>query len=203
MSGPWPEGPVTLRSPSSLALVAAHLVPMFGVQFLGWNIGDVLLIAWGDVAVLGVFTLLKVAAVDRRWFLLRGPFALIAIAFLLAALLGIILALEHEVRMLETGQYASADYTAMAWALAPAVAAFVVSHGTSFVLDFLRRREFEHVSSEAVAKQFFQRALPLLAIAMLTGFVLSAFGNVTLLLLAVIAIRLAADLGMHLLEHRT
>lgn len=193
--------PVTLRSPSSLAIIAAHAWPMVGVTLLGWNIGDVLLLAWGEAAVVGVFTLLKVAMVDRKWFLLRGPFVLVAIAFVLAALLGIVLAIAHEVEKLKSGSYTPQDFGAIARDLGPALAVFFVSHATSFALDFLGRREYEHRSSEDIGLAFFRRVMPLLGVAFLAAFIVSAFGNVAVLLLLVVVVKLAVDLLMHLGEH--
>lgn len=197
-----PPTPVTLRSPSSLALIAAHLWPMAGVLFLGWNIGDVLLLAWGEAAAMGVFTLIKVAMVDRRWFLLRGPFVLIAIAFVLAGLLGIVLAIAHEVEKLRSGSYSPQDFGALARELAPPLAMFVASHLSSFVLDFVGRREYEHRSSEEIGKAFFKRVAPIFVVAFLAAFVVSAFGDVPVLLLLVVIAKLGMDLLMHLGEHQ-
>ena len=66
--------PVTLTSPSTLALIIANLVPIAGMIFLGWNLSDVMVLYWAESAVSGFFNLCKIAVIGHWMALLAGPF---------------------------------------------------------------------------------------------------------------------------------
>ncbi|MFA6549262.1 MAG: DUF6498-containing protein, partial [Candidatus Margulisiibacteriota bacterium] len=44
---------------SSLALIIANAVPIFGVIFLGWETIDILFIYWFESLIIGIFNVLK------------------------------------------------------------------------------------------------------------------------------------------------
>lgn len=194
---------VTLTSPSTLALIAANVVPMAGLCLWGWNISDVLRLGLGEAVVIGVYTLIKAGVADGLLFLLRGPLAAFAFAFILLWLFGVIEMTAHEIDRLATGSYRRPDYVAIARDLAPALAAFVASHGVSFVTDFVGRREYRHRDSERIAITFFRHLVPLFAMALTTAFIVAAFGNVGAWFIIVIAIKLGLDLVAHLGEPGT
>jgi hypothetical protein len=194
--------PVTLTSPTTLLLIAANVVPMVGVLFLGWNIGDVLLLYWGESLVIGFYTLLKLGVVTKKWVLLHGPFFVIHFGFLLLWFLGVTLMISHEVDRLVAGHYRRQDFAAIAWNLAPALAAFFVSHGVSFVVNFLGGKEYEGRDARDLVIEPYRRVGPMLVMTLLAAFIVSAIGNVGPLLLIVVAIKLAADVAAHLSEHR-
>lgn len=182
-------------------MIAANLVPAAGLLFWDWNIGDLLLLGWGEAAVIGIYALIKVAVIDRRVFLIRGPLVAIAFAFMLLFLLGLVLMIAHEANRLATGTYQSQDVGALARSLAPALAVFVVSHGVSFVRDFIGRGEYLKRNSEEIGKDFFRHVMPLLCMAMTAAFIVAVFGNVGALFLVVVLIKLASEIPVHLREH--
>ncbi|MFC1689170.1 DUF6498-containing protein [Pseudomonadota bacterium] len=64
-----PKQPLTLSSPSSLALIVANLVPVAGAVFLGWKLSDVMVLYWAESAIIGFFNVCKIAVIGR-WFAL-------------------------------------------------------------------------------------------------------------------------------------
>ena len=66
--------PVTLSSLSTLTLIIANLAPIAGAVFLGWNLGDVMVLYWAESAVIGFFNVCKIAVIGRWYALLAGPF---------------------------------------------------------------------------------------------------------------------------------
>ena len=63
------EKTANLGAVSSLALIAANLVPLIGVLFYGWNVVFVLALFWIENLVIGLFNLLKMwtlAAANRQ-----------------------------------------------------------------------------------------------------------------------------------------
>jgi hypothetical protein len=67
-----PEEPAPRPLPrvSMLALIAANSIPLFGVLFGGWKLDEVMVLFWAESAVIGCYTLLKMAVVGK-W---RAPF---------------------------------------------------------------------------------------------------------------------------------
>ncbi len=59
---------------SMLALIVANLVPLFGVLFGGWKLEEVMVLFWAESAVIGCYTLLKMAVVGKWWATLTGMF---------------------------------------------------------------------------------------------------------------------------------
>ncbi len=75
----WPtitDQPVTLSSPSTLALIVANLAPVAGTVFFGWNLGEVMVLYWGESAIIGFYNLFKMAVINRWLMLFYGPFFL-------------------------------------------------------------------------------------------------------------------------------
>ena len=66
--------PVTLTSPSTLALIFANLVPLAGAAFLGWDMGKIMILYWAESAIIGVFNLLKMAVIVKWLIVFAGPF---------------------------------------------------------------------------------------------------------------------------------
>ncbi|GHA18511.1 hypothetical protein GCM10008090_30130 [Arenicella chitinivorans] len=63
------EKTAKLGAVSSLALIAANLVPLLGVLFYDWNVAFVLALFWIENLVIGLFNLLKMwtlALINRR-----------------------------------------------------------------------------------------------------------------------------------------
>lgn len=71
---PATSPPVNLTSPSTLTLILANLVPIAGVAFMHWDLGDVMLLFWTESAVIGFFNILKMAVIGKWGVLLAGPF---------------------------------------------------------------------------------------------------------------------------------
>ncbi len=68
--------PLTFASPSALVLIIANMIPLAGSAFLGWNLGDVMVLYWAESAIIGLFNLCKIIAISRWMALLVGPFLL-------------------------------------------------------------------------------------------------------------------------------
>ena len=59
---------------SSLALIAANLIPLIGVLLLDWRIGEIMLLFWAESAVIGFYTLCKMWRIGKWSVLFYGPF---------------------------------------------------------------------------------------------------------------------------------
>ena len=57
-----------------LALIAANMVPLLGVLFAGWDLAAVMVLFWAESAVIGFYTLLKMAVVGKWLAVFYGLF---------------------------------------------------------------------------------------------------------------------------------
>lgn len=65
--------PLTFTSPSTLALIFANLVPLAGAAFLGWDMGNIMILYWAESAIIGVFNLLKMTVIAKWAVLFAAP----------------------------------------------------------------------------------------------------------------------------------
>ena len=70
----FPRDPEVYRNPSVRALIAVNAIPLLGVLFFGWDMFTLISIYWLETAVIGFYTLVRIA-------LLSGPAALFLIPF--------------------------------------------------------------------------------------------------------------------------
>ncbi len=65
MPGGAPAAP-RLLSPATLILLAANLLPLTGVLFWGWDAFVILVLYWFETAIIGFWTLVRVATASRE-----------------------------------------------------------------------------------------------------------------------------------------
>ena len=71
---PVAAAPRRLPLASALALLAANLVPLAGVLLWGWKLHEVIVLFWAESAVIGFYTLLKMAVVGKWLAIFAGVF---------------------------------------------------------------------------------------------------------------------------------
>lgn len=82
------------------------------------------------------------------------------------------------------------------------IAALVVSHGVSFVVNYLGRREYLAVSPERQMVAVYGRVVALHLTILLGGFAALALGEPIWLLVVLVVAKTILDLGFHAREHR-
>lgn len=188
------------RSPSALALIAANLVPVVGVVFWQWDIGELMLLFWAESAVIGFYTLLKMARVGGWAVLFYGPFFTGHYGGFMAGHLLFIYGFFVQGQMDNT-DIPVADVVSNFVAMAPALLGFFISHGVSFVSNFIGRREFVGKNITTQMGEPYKRIIIMHVTIIFGGFLVMAFGSALPALLLLVALKLAADLRAHLREH--
>lgn len=189
------------QSPSALALIAANLVPLAGVFVADWNVGDLMLLFWAESAIIGIYNLLKMARVAGWTILFIGPFFIGHYGGFMVGHLLFIYTLF--INGLDGGtdvplHAVFADFVSMA----PALVAFVFSHGVSYVHNFLGRQEYLGRDANAQMGQPYKRIVIMHVTIIFGGFLVMALGSALPALLLLISLKLGADLYAHLREHR-
>ncbi|MCI5108185.1 MAG: DUF6498-containing protein [Pseudomonadales bacterium] len=190
----------SITSLSSLALIAANLLPLFGVLLLGWDIGELMLLFWAESAVIGFYNLLKMARVGKWAVLFFGPFFTGHFGgFMVVHLLfiyGFFINDPNAGTDIPVDQVL-ADFIA----LIPALLGFFLSHGISYVSNFLGRQEYLGMTINAQMGQPYKRIIVMHVTIIFGGFLVMALGSTLPALMLIIGLKLWTDLYSHLKEH--
>lgn len=199
------------RLPSVLVLVLANTIPLWGVLLLGWEAFPILFLFWAEGVVIGAFHVLKMlAARPTEWghwvmkvflvpffFVHYGMFAAGHVTFLIqmfggdatadlgfppdpAVLIGII------------------DRDHLTWPLA----AFVVSHGVSFFINYLGKGEFRRMVPVVMMMTPYARVMVMHLTLFAGGLLMMRAGDPAGGLVALVILKTILDLGAHLRERR-
>ena len=195
-------------TPSSVVLILANLIPLYGVVFLRWEVFPVILLFWFENVVIGFYNALKMtfARPDDigRWigkvfmipfFLFHyWMFTFVHGIFVLAIFGG------GTVEILDDPGpkwFVSALVGAgVAWA---AIALFV-SHGFSFAYNYVVRGEYRRATLENLMKQPYSRIVVLHVVIIASGFLVMALSLPAAGLALLVIFKIGLDIRAHLKE---
>lgn len=191
--------PVTWSSPSTLMLILANLVPVAGTVFLGWNLGDVMVLYWAESAVIGFYNLCKLVVISRWMALFSGIFfithfgAFMVVHFLF--LWGIFVKGFDDTSGGDLAEVA--QHFIELW---PALLALFISHGISFFTNFIGRREYQYRTANDQMGEPYSRIMVMHVVIIFGGGLAMLLGSPTPVLLLVIAGKIVFDVRAHLKE---
>jgi len=190
-------GPLSLGSPSTLMLILANLVPLAGAAFLGWDLGNVMVLYWAESAVIGFFNICKIIVIGRWFALLAAPFfaghfgGFMAIHFLFL----------YGIFVQGPGDFSGGDLSEvvhMFTSLWPALAMLFASHAFSFYTNFLGRKEFQSRSIQNQMSEPYRRIVFMHLVLIFGGGLTLILGESTPVLMIVITAKIWVDLRAHL-----
>jgi hypothetical protein len=194
--------------PSSVFfLLCANALPILGVLFGGWDLVEILFAYWAENAVIGFFSLFKmIFAPDdtRGWLIILTVFMkIIGCAFFIvhfggftAAHGAMLYAIFHEflnlqiqpLELLYMGRYV--------------VTALFISHGYSFVVNYLIKGERYQTKGNDPMFEPYRRVIVMhLTLVFGTGFIIF-LGQPFFMLLILVVLKIVVDLYAHLKERR-
>lgn len=199
---PRESPPPSPASPSGLALIGANLVPLVGVLFFGWDLASVMVLFWAESAVIGFYTVLKMAVVGKLAALFAAPFfvghfgGFMAIHFLF--IYGFFVrgfgatGPEPGVREALLGIFMPV------WS---SLAALFISHGVSFFTNFIGRREYAAAKMKDLTTAPYNRIVAMQFTLILGGWIVMVFKNPVPALALLVLLKTAVDLTAHRREH--
>ena len=203
------------------ALVVANLVPLWGILFANWDAFAILLLYWAENLAVGFYTILKMACVKvphpagHLGKLFAIPFFTVHYGGFIGIHGVFVLAFfRHEMDMGNMdwpcflvfpqilfrviGQMWSAMPPGM---LIPLICLFV-SHGISFVVNFLIKGEYAAIKPDAIMFQPYPRMIVMHVALIFGGFGVALLGSPLPVLVILIGIKTAIDVALHLGEHK-
>ncbi len=194
---------IKLTSGSTLALIAANLIPVAGALFLGWDLGLVLVLYWAESAIFGFYNLLKIAVIGRWFALMAGPFFLghfggfMAVHFLFLYTIfikGPAAATSEPTGLNEVWQ--------MFYGLWPPLLALFLSHGYSFLHNFVGRGEYRGRTINEQMSEPYSRIIFMHLVIIFGGGLTLVLGDSTPVLLLIMGLKILFDVRAHLREHQ-
>lgn len=193
----WRSG-VTTRRLSLGLLVLANLLPIPGIVVLKWDLFSILFFYWLESGVVGVYNVARMAMVrpvfgshgSNRGNRLAGVlFFMIHYSAFMAG---------HGVFIFELfGPVKLGAATVLIGILA-----LSVSHGGSFLLNFIGRKEYERVTLDQQMVAPYRRIMVMHVTIILCAFLLSLFGAPFITLMILVLLKIAIDVIAHVREHR-
>jgi hypothetical protein len=202
-----------------LALVLANLVPVFGVLYLGWDVGAIVVLYWMENLITGGYTLLRMFVTAR----FSEPFHMLFFCVHYGAFCAV-----HGLAVLELTNFAGdrADIAAQhSWPgplvlvqmfvnlvrqvidAAPAeflwaCLGLLLSHGISFMLLFIGQQEYRHTTVRKLMHAPYKRIVVLHVAVIAGGALVTVLGSPTGLLIALVALKTGMDIMLHNRSHR-
>jgi hypothetical protein len=199
-------------SPTALVLIAANLLPLYGVLVLGWAVLPIMVLFWLENIVIGVLNILRILfsspADTARWaskFLLVPFFAVHYGLFTAGHGLFVFALFGGEpYKALVDGLWTidAARHAIMEFSLWPGIGALAASHLFSFFWNYLGQREYQQARPEALMQAPYSRIIVLHVTIILGAMLIELLHSPVWALLLLISLKIGVDLRAHLKEHR-
>ena len=186
-----------------VTLICANLIPLAAVLSGQWTLFSVMYLYWAENGIVGALNVLKLALVQGAgasagsklvmipFFILHyGIFWFVHGVFVFVLFSGAGLRHFHLVQL--------ALVPPSLWG---AFGMLLLSHTTSFINNYLGRREYAQVSLEQQMKQPYSRVMILHFVVLAGGFVVMFLGEPLPALVLLVVLKTGFDLRAHLREH--
>lgn len=181
---------------STILLIAGNLLPLGGVLFFDWSVYHVLLLFWAENLVIGLFTLARFWTLYRREgegaVLLYMPFFCLHYGLFTLAHGAFVVSLfrpEHAAG-LDVGT------------LGVPLLALFISHGGSYVMNFLGNREYRESTPKEVMVAPYRRVVALHMTIIAGGVLVQWLGEPVYALALLVVLKIFLDVAAHRKSHR-
>ena len=194
-----------LRS-SSIALIFANLVPLYGVLALGWKVAPILVFYWTENLVVGFFNVLKMhraqgGVADSGMTMNDRPVTIDSrkgmIFFFIAHYGGFTFCHGIFVLFMFHPQLKSLPRD-----VGLALLVLLISHGYSYLHNFIGHGEYRNVAFTTLFWQPYVRVVIMHITILIGGVLAERYGSPVAALLVLVGLKTLIDLGAHWLEHK-
>jgi hypothetical protein len=203
-SNPWALG----------ALIVGNLLPLAGVAFWGWRTYDLMVLYWLENGVVGLFTIAKMVSArppgGSAWSsIVLVPFFLVHYG-LFWSVHGTFVGVLFGGGLMEGGAFGagavpgfgpSLGLPVLTGYLTVPLLALFLSHGVSFVTNYLGRGVDRALTPRELMAQPYGRVVLLHVTILAGGFAAMMLGGSVVALFLLVALKTAVDVRAHLREH--
>jgi hypothetical protein len=210
-----------------VALVLANMAPIYGVVYFGWDAFNIVLLYWAENVVIGFYSVLKIMFAKAEHPIVY-VFRLFPAAFFVlhyGAFVGVhgvfIFALFSKDKgsdMMGFGGHSWPCFLVFVqilvnvirhcWLTIPAdmkyaIGVLFVSHGVSFVRNYLMGGEYLTSATKDLMGQPYARIMIMHVAIILGGFVSMSMGSPMGVLIVLVVLKTIIDVKLHLRQHQT
>jgi hypothetical protein len=203
------EAPPAERPVSAWVLVAANLLPLYGVLFWNWEVFPLLALFWMENAIIGVLNAARMLAIDpgdaALWGakLLMVPFFCVHYGMFTAVHGAFVFSMFGQYRLDGLDVLGPAARATADWNLWLPLGVLAASHLFSFLWNFVRRGEYLRAGLQEQMMRPYGRVVVLHLAILLGGAAAMALGSPLWALLVLLGVKIAVDMRAHLKEHRS
>jgi len=198
--GDMPKTKIKLTLPI-LILVVANCIPVLGVLLFGWDLFPLIFVYWLENAVIGMFAILKLLCSTSHdsWKLKAGHVLFFSGHYSVFCLVhGTIVVGLFGTK----GDTVYQTYQIIVqYGLQYTVLALVMSHGFSFVYNYIGHGEYRNVSPRDLMFAPYRRVVALHVVVFFGGIAIMMLGVSHIGLLILVLIKIVADVFAHDSEH--
>ncbi len=209
-----------------IALIIANLLPLAGVLWWQWDAGYLLLMYWAENLVIGFYTIAKMLSVSfsKPRLIFGALFNIVFFSIHYGGFVGM-----HGLFLLEFIQFGEGGIKAsmgqhswpgplvfleiltnvvqyifsfMTIGMLFALLALFISHGVSFIANFILRGEYKNARPNKLMMSPYGRIFILHVVVIAGGILVVKSGSATSMLILLIAIKVAVDIVLHIRSHR-
>jgi hypothetical protein len=185
-----------------IALVLANLIPISGTLFLGWDLFSVLFYYWLESAVVGAFNIPRMLMIRP----IRRNSAGVPTAAPSHKTSGIIFFAVHYSGFMAGHWFAIYGLfnpvLISLTTVALGILSLSISHGVSFVVNYVGHKEYEKVTLSQQMVAPYRRIMVMHVAVILCALLLGLFGLPRVVLTVLISLKTIIDVTLHLREHR-
>ncbi|MDD5643976.1 MAG: DUF6498-containing protein [bacterium] len=195
--------------PSTIALVAANMVPVYGVFFLGWTVFPLMLLFWLENIIMGFFNILRLIICSpgniKLWFakIFFIPFFCVHYG-MFTAIHGIFIIVLFGRESLKHSPFSDTGriiQIVKSEDLTYAIFVLFLSHAFSYFWNFVGKKEYLKYTPEELMTKPYGRIAILHITIILGGFFAMAFRSAVPALILLIVIKIIADVNSHIKDH--
>lgn len=182
---------------AATTLVVVNLLILAATGVFGWGLLSLLTLYWLELVIIGMYNIAKMCRAGRLGEL--GKSRSYQAIFFIAHYATFCVLYGAALRTVIAGP--GAAYEGSGAALFLGVIALLASHGVSFKLNYLDRREFDKVSSLEQMFVPYLRAVPVQVAIVIGAIAARSWGESALALAGLAAVKIVVDLLAHFKNH--
>jgi hypothetical protein len=181
---------------SILALIIANITPLIGVMFFGWNLFNVLILFWFENVVIGFYAILKMLRISPVGGIFTSLFFLVHYGLFMAVHV-FILAGFFGPKAVPLSDLIFQNFRIVYLSFI----AIFISHGISFVSNFLGKQEYLRTTVAKEMNAPYGRMTVLHLTLIFGGWLVVLLSSPIWLLVMLLFIKTAVDLTAHIKQH--
>ena len=190
-----------ISSESAIALVSANAVPLLGVMFFEWTLGEIMVLYWVESGVIAFYTVLKIAIVGKLGALVAAPFFVGHFGGFMSGHFLLIYAFFLRGNSAGWTPDAVGELQSMFTPIWTSIAVLFLSHGVSFHTNFIGEREYEGATVSGLMTAPYHRVIVMHLTLIFGGWIILLTGIPTGALVVLVLLKTVVDLQAHRREH--